>query len=258
MRLHQRIAATLETEPGADDELLAELAYHYFECAWAGNAAKAVDYCRRAADQAMARLAYEGAADLYDRAVHALEEVDEELPDRDDQQAELLVARCEALLAAGDVVFGGGRGLAIASGDARFGPSRGVGDVLRRPALDAHRSRTLGRNRIRAGGGRREAGRTRRRRGEAKAHTVRAGCLARLGRIGDCETALDHALTAARRAREHRRVNAVLAGAPLAGAVGSQPGAPRGRAVSRRGAAAAHHDGIAGRRGNVDAVPSRA
>ncbi|HZU49303.1 MAG TPA: BTAD domain-containing putative transcriptional regulator, partial [Mycobacterium sp.] len=30
MRLHQRIAATLETQPGADDELLAELAYHYF------------------------------------------------------------------------------------------------------------------------------------------------------------------------------------------------------------------------------------
>lgn len=73
MRLHQRIAATLENEPGPDDERLAELAHHYFECAWAGNAAKAVLYCRRAADQAMARLAYEGAADLYDRALHALE-----------------------------------------------------------------------------------------------------------------------------------------------------------------------------------------
>src|SRR4029450_7325340 len=59
--------------------------------------------------------------------------------------------------------------------------------------------------------------------GEAKAHTVRAGCLARLGRIGDCETALDHALTAARRAREHRRVNAVLAGAPLAALWGPNP-----------------------------------
>ena len=59
--------------------------------------------------------------------------------------------------------------------------------------------------------------------GEAKAHTVRAGCLARLGRIGDCETALDQALTAARRAREHRRVNAVLAGAPLAALWGPNP-----------------------------------
>ena len=79
MRLHQRIATTLEDEPGADDELLAELAHHYFECAWAGNAAKAVEYCRRAADQAMARLAYEGAADLYDHALHALDELDDEL-----------------------------------------------------------------------------------------------------------------------------------------------------------------------------------
>ena len=108
MRLHQRIATTLEGEPDGDDELLAELAHHYFECAWAGNAAKAVEYCRRAADQAMARLAYEGAADLYDHALHALEEIDDELPDRDDQIADLLVARCEALLAAGDVASAAG------------------------------------------------------------------------------------------------------------------------------------------------------
>ena len=65
-----------------------------------------------------------------------------------------------------------------------------------------------------------------------KAHTVRAGVLARLGRIGDAETALDQALTAARRARDHRRVNAVLAEAPLAASVGSQSGPPRRRTVS--------------------------
>ncbi len=40
MRLHQRIAATLKSQPGAEDELLAELAHHYFECAWGGNAAR--------------------------------------------------------------------------------------------------------------------------------------------------------------------------------------------------------------------------
>src|ERR1700692_1738238 len=56
----------------------------------------------------MARLAHEGAADLYDRALHALEEIDEELPDRDDQATDLLVARCEALLAAGDVASAAG------------------------------------------------------------------------------------------------------------------------------------------------------
>ena len=43
------------------------------------------------------------------------------------------------------------------------------------------------------------------------------------GRIGDCEIALDDALTAARRAREHRRVNAVLANAPLAALWGPNP-----------------------------------
>ncbi|OBH92596.1 regulator [Mycobacterium sp. E2733] len=223
MRLHQRIATTLENEPGADDELLAELAYHYFECAWAGNAAKAVEYCRRAADQAMARLAYEGAADLYDRALHALEEIDEELPDRDDQTAELLIARCEALLAAGDVASAGSAvsQLQSASTDSRqlaawatcfdgqlsmlIHPER-LDDVAAAVGSAAEELAQLG-----------DAA------GEAMAHTVRAGCLARLGRIGDGEIALDDALSAARRAREHRRVNAVLANAPLAALWGPNP-----------------------------------
>jgi DNA-binding SARP family transcriptional activator len=223
MRLHQRIASTLEAESGADDDLLSELAYHYFECAWAGNAAKAVEYCRRAAEQAMSRLAYEGAADLYDRALHALEELDDELPDRDDQQAELLVARCEALLAAGDVASAAGAvsQLQEAAGDSARLTAWGTCfdgqlSMLTHPErLDdiesalAAAAETLAELDDAAG--------------EAKAHTVRAGCLARLGRIGDCEMALDHALTAARRARDHRRVNAVLAGAPLAALWGPNP-----------------------------------
>jgi class 3 adenylate cyclase len=223
MRLHQKIAATLETEPGADDELLAELAYHYFECAWAGNAAKAVEYCRRAADQAMARLAYEGAADLYDRAWHALEELDDELPDRDEQQAELLVARCEALLAAGDVVSAAGAvsQLRAATRDsARLAAWGTCFDGQLSMLTDPERLDEI-ESALRAAAeklaGLDDAA------GEAKAHTVRASCLARLGRIGDCETALDQALTAARRAGEHRRVNAVLAGAPLAALWGPNP-----------------------------------
>ncbi|WP_369803293.1 BTAD domain-containing putative transcriptional regulator [Mycobacterium sp. E2699] len=223
MRLHQRIATTLESQPGADDELLAELAHHYFECAWAGNAAKAVEYCHRAADQAMTRLAYEGAADLYDHALHALEEIDDELPDRDDQAAELLVARCEALLAAGDVAAAAGavsqlQGTTVDS--ARLAAWATCFDgqlsMLIHPerldeaeaALSAAAAKLAELD---------DAA------GEAKAHTVRAGCLARLGRIGDCEVALDDALTAARRAREHRRVNNVLANAPLAALWGPNP-----------------------------------
>jgi class 3 adenylate cyclase len=223
MRLHQRIATTLEAQSGSEDELLAELAHHYFECAWAGNAGKAVEYCRRAADQAMARLAYEGAAELYDRALHAMEELDDELPDRDDLTADLLVARCEALLAAGDVTSAAGAvsqlrtatvdSVRLAAWATCFDgqlsmlihPER-LDEV--EPALGAAAERLAGLD---------DAA------GEATAHTVRAGCLARLGRIGDCEVALDEALTAARRAREHRRVNAVLAGAPLAALWGPNP-----------------------------------
>jgi DNA-binding SARP family transcriptional activator len=223
MRLHQRIATTLETLPGADDELLAELAHHYFECAWAGNAAKAVFYCRRAADQAMARLGYEGAADLYNQALHALEEIDEELPDRDEQVAELLVARCEALLAAGDAASAVSAVSQLQSATAnsdRFAAWATCFDaqlsMLIHPERLDEAEAALGTAAAKLAGLDDAAG-------EAKAHTVRAGCLARLGRIANCEVALDNALTAARRAREHRRVNAVLAGAPLAALWGPNP-----------------------------------
>ncbi len=223
MRLHQRIATTLETESGAEDELLAELAHHYFECAWAGNAAKAVEYCRRAADQAMTRLAYEGAADLYDHALHALEELDDELPDRDDQVAELLIARCEALLAAGDVASAAGvvSQLQAATVDSvRLAAWATCFDgqlsMLTHPErLDEIESAL--------DGAARRLAELDDAAGEAKAHNVRAGCLARLGKIGDCEVALDDALNAARRSGDHRRVNAVLAGAPLAALWGPNP-----------------------------------
>lgn len=223
MRLHQRIATTLESQPGADDELLAELAHHYFECAWAGNAAKAVEYCRRAADQAMIRLAYEGAADLYDRAVHALEEIDEELPDRVDQAAELLIARCEALLAAGDVTSAVG---AVAQLQAVTVDSERLAAWATcfdgQLAMLTHPER-LDEVEAAVAAAAVKLAELDDAAGEAKAHTVRAGCLARLGRVGDCEMALDDALSAARRAGEHRRVNAVLAGAPLAALWGPNP-----------------------------------
>ncbi|WP_269203964.1 BTAD domain-containing putative transcriptional regulator [Mycobacterium colombiense] len=223
MRLHQRIAATLETLPGADDELLAELAHHYFECAWAGNAAKAVFYCRRAADQAMARLAYEGAADLYHQALHALEEIDDELADRDEQTAELLIARCEALLAAGDVASAAGAvsQLQVATVDsARLAAWATCFDG--QLSMLVHPER-LDEVEAALGAAATKLAELDDAAGEATAHTVRAACLNRLGRIGDCEVALDDALTAARRAREHRRVNAVLAGAPLAALWGPNP-----------------------------------
>ena len=232
MRLHQRIATTLENEPGADDELLAELAHHYFECAWAGNAAKAVEYCRRAADQAMARLAYEGAADLYDRALHALEEIDDELPDRDDQTAELLIARCEALLAAGDVASAAGavsqlQGATVDSARLAAWATCFDGQL----SMLIHPER-LDEVEAAVGAAADKLAELDDAAGEAKAHTVRAGCLARLGRIGDCEIALDDALTAARRAREPRTCERGIGECASRGAVGPQSGPARGRAVS--------------------------
>ncbi len=59
--------------------------------------------------------------------------------------------------------------------------------------------------------------------GAAKAHGVRAQALARLGRIAECEAALDKALAAARQAGDLRRANNVLAGAPLAALWGPSP-----------------------------------
>ena len=222
MRLHQRIATTLETLPGADDELLAELAHHYFECAWAGNATKAVLYCRRAADQAM-HDSPRGRRDLYYRALHALEDIDEELPDRDDQTVELLVARCEALLAAGDVASAAGAVAQLQAAtvySARLAAWATCFDG--QLAMLIHPER-LDEVEAALGAAAAKLAELDDAAGEAKAHTVRAGCLNRLGRIGDCEVALDDALTAARRAREHRRVNAVLAGAPLAALWGPNP-----------------------------------
>ena len=59
--------------------------------------------------------------------------------------------------------------------------------------------------------------------GEAKAYFVHAQALARLGKVGASEAALDQALAAARRAGDRRRANAVLAGAPLAALWGPSP-----------------------------------
>jgi class 3 adenylate cyclase/tetratricopeptide (TPR) repeat protein len=59
--------------------------------------------------------------------------------------------------------------------------------------------------------------------GEAKGHFVHALALARLGKVGGCEAALDRALAAARRAGDRRRANTVLAIAPLAALWGPSP-----------------------------------
>lgn len=59
--------------------------------------------------------------------------------------------------------------------------------------------------------------------GLAKAHRVRAGARARLGRIGDCESDLFEALIAARRGGDHRQITAALGAAPGAALWGPSP-----------------------------------
>ena len=77
VRMHWQIACALETRYGQHvDEHLDELAHHFSEGALAGDAAKAVDYGRRAGERADAELAFESAARHYDRALGALELVD--------------------------------------------------------------------------------------------------------------------------------------------------------------------------------------
>jgi DNA-binding CsgD family transcriptional regulator len=88
-QLHLRVAEALEAVHVGDARpALAELAQHYSEAAGLGVAAKAVYYCRRAAEQAMTSVAYEDALNFLRRAFELT--------------AEGSVARTEVLLAIGD------------------------------------------------------------------------------------------------------------------------------------------------------------
>ena len=88
LELHRRAGEALEAVYTADPKPhLAELAHHFCAAAPAGNAAKAIEYARQAADRAAAQLAYEEAVRLYEMALTLIDDP---------------VARCELLLAVGD------------------------------------------------------------------------------------------------------------------------------------------------------------
>ena len=99
MRLHRRAAEALELVYGAAREPhLAELAYHTFEAAPAGDVRRAIDYARQAAERAADLVAYEEAARHYEMALDALALE----PDPDE------ALRCELLLGLGDAQARGG------------------------------------------------------------------------------------------------------------------------------------------------------
>lgn len=93
VQLHRRVGSTLEALHSANVEPhLAELAYHFFESARPADAEKALEYSRRAAEQALGTLAYEEGARLYEVALQVLDNMESADP----------WTRCELLLALGD------------------------------------------------------------------------------------------------------------------------------------------------------------
>jgi len=70
LAVHRRIAEYLETRPDARSRAV-EIAHHWHASLPAGDHAKAAAWAERAADTAMAQLAWENAADLYARALDA-------------------------------------------------------------------------------------------------------------------------------------------------------------------------------------------
>ena len=80
---HRVVGEALETVyRGAIDAHLPELAHHFLSAAPRGDIAKAVDYAERAAYRALESLAYEQAAELFARALEALERMDIDIPRR--------------------------------------------------------------------------------------------------------------------------------------------------------------------------------
>lgn len=177
---------------------------------------KAAALLRRAAERALERDDLAAAGSLAVRALDCL-------GDDPGETAELLVLANEALLSAGDVAQGApllARLEQIAATDDRLAQwatcFRGQLAVLTDPGALGSASAEVDAAADRLAELDDQAG-------VAKARLVRAGVLARLGRVGDCEAELDRALTAARAADDRRRVTAVLGAAPTAALWGPSP-----------------------------------
>jgi class 3 adenylate cyclase/tetratricopeptide (TPR) repeat protein len=182
---------------------------------------RAAGYLAAAGRRALARDDVPVAADLLGRAL-------ERLDGADPARADLALDRCEALLAAGDVGHAAG---AIDELGRWIGPTapasanrlRGWHTCFAAQLAVLTAPQTLRATADTAAGAAETLATAGDLAGEAKAHSVHAMALERLGRIGACETALDRALAAARQAGDRRRANTVLAGAPLAALWGPGP-----------------------------------
>ena len=125
--LHRRIAEVLEALPEAEREpRLPELVRHLLDAGPLAEPGKAAALALRAAELATARLAYEDAAELLERASGGLDDADPVRP-------EVLIALGEARLRSGDP-RAAGRCFAAAAERAR---GRGDHELLARAALGA-------------------------------------------------------------------------------------------------------------------------
>jgi len=97
--LHRRYAEALERRGGALDGRFAEIAHHYFEASAGGDEEKAIEYALRAGHEALLSLAYEAAAQQFDRALHLTDLGVDPDPKR---PCEILLALGEAKSRAGD------------------------------------------------------------------------------------------------------------------------------------------------------------
>ena len=126
--LHAEVGRLLSQQPGTP---VAEIAHHFLEAAEGGaDIEGAVEYARRAAGEATARLAYEEAAELAERALQALDLCDQ--PDA--------VVRGELLVELGEA-------------RQRMGVLDAARDALR--GRDGHRAATRSRGARTAAGARR-------------------------------------------------------------------------------------------------------
>ncbi len=117
-RLHRRAADAL-TELG-EERHLEEIAMHLFEAASTADARRAAEMLVRAGHRALERLAYEDAAERFDRALQALQ-----LAGAENDAGPVWLARGDALLRAGEpeaarAAFSTARALALRAADNRL------------------------------------------------------------------------------------------------------------------------------------------
>lgn len=118
--LHRRVGEALEAEDATAH--VAELARHFLAAATPADNQRAVAYAEAAARRSLAALAYERAADLYERALPALDLAPRPDPAR----------RCDLLLAHASAARRGGlHGPATESARQAVGAARDLGDPLR-------------------------------------------------------------------------------------------------------------------------------